>query len=116
MTHPLAPSTFSMLVQYTVLLLLSAARGCLTEIELAQPGVLASGARHWLWIEGNTVTSLQLVDEDQNSKRIFDRAVLTFDGAQGELNWPGGRCDPLSVDATGVLRPEFRQLLHQHLN
>lgn len=116
MTHPLAPPTFSMLVHYTLLLLLNAARGCLAEIELAQPGIPASGARHWLWIESNTVTSLQLVDGDRSSKRVFDRAVLTFDGALGELNWPGGRCDPLSVDATGVLRPEFRRLLHQHLN
>ena len=105
-----------MLVQYTVLLLLNAARGCLAEIELAQPEVPASNPRHWLWIESNTVTSLQLVDGDQSSKRVFDRAVLTFDGAQGQLHWTGGRCDPLSVDATGTLRPEFQRLLHQHLN
>lgn len=116
MTHPVAPPTFSMLIQYTVLQLFNATLGCLAEIELAQSRVPASGTRHWLWIEGNTVTSLQLVDVDQPSKHIFDRAVLTFDGAQGELNWPGGRCDPLSVDATGVLRAEFRRLLHQHLN
>ena len=88
-----------MLVQYTVLLLLNAARGCLAEIELAQSEVPASGARHWLWIESNTVTSLQL-----------------FDGAQGQLDWPGGRCDYLSVGATRALRPEFQRLLHQHLN
>jgi hypothetical protein len=72
-----------MLVQYTVLLLLNAAHGCLAEIELAQPGIPASGARHWLWIESNTVTALQLVDGDRSSRRVFDRAVLTFDGAQG---------------------------------
>ena len=105
-----------MLVQYTVLLLLNAARGCLVEIKLAQPEATVSSTRHRLWIEGNTVTSLQLVDGDQSSKRVFDRAVLIFDGAQGLLNWPGGRCDHLSVDATGTLRPECQRLLHQHLN
>jgi len=42
--------------------------------------------------------------------------VLTFDGAQGQLDWPGGRCDYLSVGATRALRPEFQRLLHQHLN
>ena len=109
MTHPLAPPTFSMLVQYTVLLLLNAARGCLAEIELAQSEVPASGARHWLWIESNTVTSLQLVDGDRSSRHVFDRAVLTFDGAQGQLDWPGGRCDYLSVGATRALRPEFAE-------
>lgn len=114
--HPLAPSIFAMLVQYTVLLLFNAAHGCLAEIELAKPEVPATSARHWLWIESKTVTSLQLINEDRPSQRVFDRAVLTFDGARCQLNWPGGRCDHLSVDATHALRPEFQRLLHQHLN
>lgn len=81
-----------MLAQYPVLLLLNAARGCLAEIDLVQP---TSGGSYWLWIEGYTVTSLHLVNAEQSSKRVFDRAVLTFDGSQGQLNWAGGRCDHL---------------------
>gem|GEM_PF-1128515 len=110
------PSCASMSIHYTVLLLLNATHGCLAEIELAQPEALANGARHWIWMEGNTVTTLQLVGGAQSSKRVFDHAVLTFDGVRGQLDWPIGRCDLLSVDTTGTLRPEFQRLLHQHLN
>lgn len=113
MTVSLAPPTLPMLIQYTVLLLLNATRGSLAEIDLVQP---TGGESHWLWIEDYTVSSLQFVSVEHSSKRVFDRAVLTIDGSRGQLNWTCGRCDHLSVDVTGSLRPEFQQLLHQHLN
>ncbi|MEO3714115.1 hypothetical protein [Roseateles flavus] len=99
-----------------MLQLFNAAHGCLVEIELVQLQALVDGARQWLWIEGNMVTVLQLLDGKLSEKRVFDRAVLTFDGVQGQLCWPGGPPDVLSIDASGTLRPEFQRLLHQHLN
>lgn len=105
-----------MSVAYTVLTLLDAAHGSLAEIEMAQPGQPVEREIQWLWIERNTVTSLKIIGSGHASKRIFDRAVLTLDGAHGELIWPSGRCDALSIHPDGGLRPEFRRLIHQHLN
>ena len=79
-------------------------------------GHAASGPSQWLWIEANTVTALQVVGAGQPSKRIVDRAVLTLDGSRGELRWPSGQCNALSVDPERALRPDFRRLVHQHLN
>eukprot|EP01034_Spumella_vulgaris_P010766 gene10766-13672_t len=50
------------------------------------------------------------------SKRIFDHAVLTLNGHHGELAWPSGRREALSLDPGRALRPEFQRLVHQHLN
>lgn len=105
-----------MLVDFNVLLLLNAVRGSLAEIELTPSDMPAAGRSHWLWMEGNTVTVLQTIGTSQASKRVFDRAVLTLDGVHGELQWPNGRCDALSIDSARALRPEFRRLVHQHLN
>ncbi len=104
-------------IQFTVLQLLDATHGSLAEIELAHPDLPAEGGTRWLWIESATVTSLQIVGSGGNpSKRIFDCAVLTFDGHHGELAWPSGRREALLVDPGCTLRPEFRRLVHQHLN
>ncbi|WP_406625394.1 hypothetical protein [Acidovorax sp. SDU_ACID1] len=105
-----------MSVHHTILQLLDAAHGSLAEIELARPDLPPEQESRWLWIEGNTVTSLEVVSSGQPSKRIFDRAVLTVDGTRGELLWPSGRCEVLAVDPSRTLRPPFRQLTHQHLN
>lgn len=105
----------AMLVQYTVILLLNAPHGSLAEIELAHPG-MPSGERRWLWIEANWVTLLHPVTEGTPTLRVFDRAVLTLNDMRGELRWPSGQRDALSVDPDGELRPEFRRLVHQHLN
>ncbi|MFT4192092.1 MAG: hypothetical protein QM617_11305 [Comamonas sp.] len=105
-----------MSVRYTILQLLDAAHGSLAEIELARPDLPAEQESRWLWIEGNTVTSLEVVGSGQPSKRIFDRAVLVFDGTRGELRWPSGRREVLAVDPGRRLRPAFVQLVHQHLN
>lgn len=104
-----------MLVQFTVLLLLNAVHGSLAEIELVHPD-MPRGERRWLWIEANWVTLLHPITEDTPTLRVFDRAVLTLDGVRGELQWPSGRREALSVDPDGTLRPEFRRLVHQHLN
>ena len=104
-----------MLVQFTVLLLLDAAHGSLAEIELVYPNV-ACGERLWLWIESHWVTLLKPINEGTPSLRVFDRAVLKLDGTHGELLWPSGCCDALSFEPDSALRPEFRRLVHQHLN
>lgn len=103
-------------VQYTVLLLLDADRGSLAEIELAHPDLPDGGGTLWLWIESATVVSLQVMGNGDPAKRIFDRAVLTLEGQHGELAWPNGRREALSVEPGRALRPEFLQLVHQHLN
>ena len=103
-------------VHYTVLQLLDAARGSLAEIELAHPDLPEGDATRWLWIERTTVVSLQVVGNGGPAKQIFDRAVLTLEGQRGELTWPNGRCETLSVEPGRALRPEFRRLVHQHLN
>ena len=105
-----------MLIQYTVLLLLDASHGSLAEIELTQPDMPTDGKSQWLWIEGKAVTSLQVISDGHPSKRIFDRAVLTLDGVRGELRWPNGRSEVLSINPARALRADFRRLLHQHLN
>lgn len=105
-----------MLNHYTVLLLLDASHGSLAEIELAQPDMPTGSQSHWLWIEGNTVTSLQVIGGGHPCKRIFDRAVLTIDGEHGELQWPSGRSEVLSINLARALRPDFQRLVHQHLN
>lgn len=106
----------AMLDHYSVLLLLDAAHGSLAEIELARPDMPTGSESRWLWIEGNAVTSLQVIGGSHPCKRIFDRAVLTFDGERGELKWPCGRSEVLSINSARALRPEFRRLVHQHLN
>jgi hypothetical protein len=104
-------------IHYTVLQLLNAAHGSLAEIELAHPGLSEGSGTRWLWIESTTVMALQVVGSGGNpSKRIFDYAVLTLDGHHGELAWPSGRREMLSVDPERALCPKFRQLVHQHLN
>lgn len=105
-----------MLIQYTVLLLLDTSHGSLAEIELTQPDMPTGSESQWLWIEGNTVTSLQVIGSGHPSKRIFDRAVLTIDGERGELQWPSGRSEVLSINPARTLRPDFRRLVYQHLN
>lgn len=105
-----------MLIQYTVLLVLDASHGSLTEIELTQPDMPTGSESQWLWIEGNTVTSLQVIGGGHPGKRIFDRAVLTLDGERGELQWPSGRSEVLSINPARELHPDFRRLVHQHLN
>lgn len=102
-------------VQFIVLLLLDALHGSLAEIELVHPD-MGRGKRLWLWIESHWVTLLSPVNEGTPSLRVFDGAVLKFDGTHGELRWPSGRCDALSVDPDAALRPEFLRLVHQHLN
>lgn len=106
----------AVLNHYSVLLLLDAAHGSLAEIELARPDMPPDSESQWLWIEGNTVTSLQVIGSGHPCKRIFDRAVLTFDGERGELQWSSGRSEVLSNNSARALRPEFRRLVHQHLN
>ncbi|MFZ2824852.1 hypothetical protein [Hydrogenophaga sp.] len=105
-----------MLIQYTVLLLLDTSHGSLAEIELTQPVMPSGSESQWLWIEGNTVTTLQVIGSCHPSKRIFDRAVLTLGGERGELQWPSGRTEVLSINSARALRPDFRRLVHQHLN
>lgn len=105
-----------MLNHYTVLLLLDASHGSLAEIELPRPNLPTNSESRWLWIEGNTVTSLQAIGGAHPCKRFFDRAILTRDDERAELQWPSGRCEILSVNSTRVLRPEFQRLVHQHLN
>ena len=43
-------------------------------------------------------------------------AVLALDGQRGELRWHDGRRNALLEVADASLRPEFRRLVHQHLN
>ncbi|CAM3423196.1 hypothetical protein [Paracidovorax anthurii] len=111
-----------MAIHYTVRCLLETACGSLAEIELIHPDLpdghasRRSDASRWLWIEGATVQSLQVIGDSNPSERIFDRAVLTLGGAHGELHWPSGRRDVLSINAARELRPEFRRLVHEHLN
>lgn len=103
-------------VRYTVPLLLDAAHGSLAEIELVGPDLPVGGESQWLWIEGNSVSSLREIGSGNPSKRVFDRAVLTLDGPCGDLLWPSGRRDALTLVSDGALRPEFARLVHQHLN
>ena len=103
-------------VRYTVLLLLDAAHGSLAEIELTGPDFPSGGASRWLWIEGNGVSTLRVIGSGNPSKRVFDRAVLMLDGTRGEMLWPNGRRDVLTLDPAAMLRPAFVRLVHQHLN
>ena len=102
--------------RYTVLLLLDAAHGSLAEIELAGPDLPVGGESQWLWIEGNSVSSLRVIGSGNPSKQVFDRAVLTLDGSCGDLLWPSGRRDTLTLATERALRPEFARLVHQYLN
>ncbi|ACM33581.1 hypothetical protein Dtpsy_2127 [[Acidovorax] ebreus TPSY] len=112
-----AANGHAMPIHYTVLQLLNAAHGSLAEIELVHPDLSEGSATRWLWIESTTVMSLQIVCSGGNpSKRIFDHAVLMLDGLHGELAWPSGRREALSLDPGRALRPEFQRLVHQHLN
>lgn len=103
-------------VRYNLLLLLDAAHGSLAEIELASPDLPAAGESQWLWIEGSSVSTLRVIGSGNPSKRVFDRAILTLDGPRGDLLWPSGRRDALTLASEGTLRPEFARLVHQHLN
>lgn len=103
-------------IQFTVLLLFDAAHGSLAEIETVVADMPASGRSQWLWIDACSVTAMQLVSDSRPSQRVFDRAVLALKDTGGELRWPSGRCETLSIDPTRTLRPAFRRLLHQHLN
>ncbi|AEF88806.1 hypothetical protein DelCs14_1780 [Delftia sp. Cs1-4] len=102
-------------VQFTVFLLLDAVHGSLAEIGLVHPD-MPREERRWLWIEPNWVTVLHPLNESTPSLRVFDGAVLALDGPRAELRWINGRRDALSIDPDGTLRPEFRRLVHQHLN
>lgn len=103
-------------VDYTILLLFGASNGCLAEVEVSGPGRSFGDKTQWLWIEDGSVSTLTLIGGGDPSTRVFDRAVLSFDGAQGELQWTGGRRDALTLDPARALRPEFERLVHQHLN
>ena len=103
-------------VRYTVLLLLDADHGSLAEIELAGADMPAGGESQWLWIEGNAVSTLKVTGSGNSSKRVFDHAILSLDGTRGDLLWPSGRRDTLTVNPACVLRPAFVRLVHQHLN
>lgn len=105
-----------MLIQYTMLLLLDASHGSLAEIKLMLPDMPTDRESQWLWIKGNTVTSLQVISSGHPSKRIFDHAVLTVNHKRGELQWPSGRTEILSINSARTLRPDFQRLVHQHLN
>lgn len=105
----------AMLVHFVTLQLFDSEQGSLAEIELAHPD-MPPGERRWLWIEPNWVTLLHPVNEGSPAMRVFDGAVLACDGQLCELRWHNGRRDELSADPDASLRPEFRRLVHQHLN
>lgn len=102
-------------VHFAMLQLFDSAHGSLAEIELAHPD-MPRGERRWLWIEPSWVTLLQPVNEGAPALRVFDSAVLALDGQRGELRWHDGRRNVLLADPNVSLRPEFRRLVHQHLN
>ncbi|GAO20218.1 hypothetical protein [Diaphorobacter nitroreducens] len=102
-------------VHFATLHLFDSAQGSLAEIELAHPD-MPPGERRWLWIEPNWVTLLHPVNEGTPTLRVFDGAVLALDGQRGELRWHDGRRNALLEVADASLRPEFRRLVHQHLN
>lgn len=102
-------------VHFATLHLFDSAQGSLAEIELAHPD-MPPGERRWLWIEPNWVTLLHPVNEGTPTLRVFDGAVLALDGQRGELRWHDGRRNGLLEDPDASLRPEFRRLVHQHLN
>lgn len=103
-------------VSFSILLLLDAPHGSLAEIELSSEDMPVAARSHWLWIEERAVTELRALGTGTPSRKAFDRAVLTIDGQWGELSWPSGQRDMLKADPARALRPEFRRLVHQHLN
>ncbi|MNO09159.1 hypothetical protein D3C81_2321600 [compost metagenome] len=54
--------------------------------------------------------------EGTATMRVFDGAVLTLNGLRGELRWHNGGQNALLSAPDASLRPEFRRLVHQHLN
>ena len=102
-------------VHFSTLQLFDSAQGSLVEIELAHPD-MQPGERRWLWIEPNWVTLLHAVNEGTPTLRVFDGAVLALEGQRGELRWHNGRRNEISAEPIASLRPEFRRLVHQHLN
>jgi len=100
---------------FTVLLLLNSERCSLVEVELVQAESTA-GPRQWLWVEPNWVTLLRPMAAGTCLMQLFDQAVLTRSGDHAELRWANGQCFALSMEASNSLRPEFRRLVHQHLN
>ena len=116
--QPAAPglSLTAMPVQYTIHLLLDSVHGSLVQIEVDGAHAKNSGQREWLWVETGAVVALRTIAGNAPTSRVFDRAVLRFDGMQGELCWIGGRSENLSLNCSPTLRPAFHRLVHQHLN
>ena len=102
-------------VHFAMLQLFDTAEGSLAEIELSHPD-MPNGERRWLWIEPNWVTLLLPMIEGTATMRVFDGAVLTLNGLRGELRWHNGGQNALLSAPDASLRPEFRRLVHQHLN
>ena len=105
---------------FEVLYLLTAPNGYLTEIRRLDQPVDAPASRRfqWLWLQNETVNSLQFVSMQTaaQQRRSFREAELRFDDTHGELRWASGHIEALRLDPDKSLPRTLIQLINEHLS
>ena len=105
---------------YEVLFSFSAPHGHLAEIKRLDQPANAPKAQvcQWLWIEAETVTTLQFVAMDATGcrRRTFKEASLWFDDTHGELRWEFGAPVALRAQPKCGLPEGLAHLVNLHLS
>ena len=105
---------------YEILFSFSAPRGHLVEIKRLDQAGNASKAQvfQWLWIQAETVTTLQFVSMDATDiqRRTFKEATLWFDDTRGQLRWEFGPPVDLQAQPSSEFPEALARLVSQHLS
>lgn len=105
-----------MTLTYEVVHLFSSPRGHLVEIKHLDQ--MADTAHEWLWVTGQSVTTLRPRHGDGETQqvRMFRDACLQLNGQNAQLAWTNGQQLSLAASPTPTLPSEQRQLIHNHLS
>ncbi|AXL70960.1 TPA: hypothetical protein L4F64_004434 [Pseudomonas aeruginosa] len=100
---------------YDILRLFTSPQGYLVEIgsPKRQPDA-PEPVREWLWVTGQSVTSLQLLHTNDDMRAR--EARLRLDGPHAQLAWPKGEQFTLTASSVQELPALQHQLIHNHLS